>query len=147
MHAVSLERAPHFCRRSAIELFGDGTLIGDSGRRATNGFEALAQYDANHDGMIDQADPVFRDLQLWHDRNSNGNTDSGELSSVAASGIRSFSLVYESHAQALPGGEEIPLLTAWYVDTDKSGTPRNKVLADIFLTDFSQKTTRAKKSR
>lgn len=125
---------------SGRELFGDGTMLGDTGRRATNGFEALAQHDKNHDGMIDQADPIFAQLKLWHDKNGNGNTDPGELMSVAESGIKSFGLTYESHSQVVSDGEEIPLLIAWYVAIDKSGTPRNKVLADIFLTDFSKKT-------
>lgn len=40
------------------ELFGDQTLLAD-GTRAKNGFEALAQYDSNGDGVIDAGDGIF----------------------------------------------------------------------------------------
>jgi hypothetical protein len=47
------------------ELFGDATPLAD-GTRASNGFAALAQYDANGDGVIDARDPVFARLALWN---------------------------------------------------------------------------------
>lgn len=46
------------------ELFGDATPLAD-GTYATNGFAALAQYDANGDGVIDARDPIFARLALW----------------------------------------------------------------------------------
>jgi hypothetical protein len=46
------------------ELFGDATPLAD-GTPAKNGFAALAQYDANHDGVIDAGDPIFAQLALW----------------------------------------------------------------------------------
>jgi hypothetical protein len=45
------------------ELFGDGTLL-RNGRTASNGFEALADYDSNNDGVIDATDPVFSQLRV-----------------------------------------------------------------------------------
>jgi VCBS repeat-containing protein len=45
------------------ELFGDFTPV--NGGIAVNGFVALAQYDRNHDGRIDAADPVWNELKVW----------------------------------------------------------------------------------
>ncbi len=46
------------------ELFGDQTLLAD-GTAAKNGFEALAQYDGNGDGVIDENDEIFSSLNVW----------------------------------------------------------------------------------
>ena len=54
------------------ELFGDETLL-SNGAKASNGFEALAQYDANKDGIIDAADPIFQQLKIM----KNARDDSG----------------------------------------------------------------------
>ncbi|MBZ0255240.1 hypothetical protein K8I31_04215, partial [bacterium] len=43
------------------ELFGDQTLLGN-GSRASNGFDALAELDANHDGKIDATDAAWAGL-------------------------------------------------------------------------------------
>lgn len=48
------------------ELFGSGTRLA-SGRRATHGFEALAELDDNADGVIDARDPAFGRLLTWAD--------------------------------------------------------------------------------
>ncbi|MFH0822599.1 MAG: hypothetical protein V2B18_07590, partial [Pseudomonadota bacterium] len=39
------------------ELFGDFMIL-PTGMRASNGFQALAYYDANRDGKIDANDPI-----------------------------------------------------------------------------------------
>jgi hypothetical protein len=68
------------------ELLGNATpLVG--GGRAHNGFEALAQYDLNGDGVIDSSDAIWNNLLLWVDANHNGVTDAGELRSIRASSI------------------------------------------------------------
>ncbi|MFH1116139.1 MAG: hypothetical protein V1792_19685 [Pseudomonadota bacterium] len=49
------------------ELFGD-TMSLANGRPAASGFEALAQYDSNLDGIIDANDPIWSQLKVWqHD--------------------------------------------------------------------------------
>ena len=55
------------------ELFGSATLL-SNGSRATTGFEALGQLDANLDGMIDRQDPGFESLRIWLDANLNGRS-------------------------------------------------------------------------
>lgn len=79
---------------SGRELFGTETLLPD-GTRASNGYEALAQYDLGHKGFIDAGDPIFSRLLLWTDANGNGISDPGELQSVSDAGITRLSVVYE----------------------------------------------------
>ena len=50
------------------ELFGDFAPLPD-GSTAADGFEALAYYDANGDGKIDAADPVWSQLGVWEHSN------------------------------------------------------------------------------
>lgn len=68
------------------ELFGNATPLA-GGARAANGFEALARYDANGDGAIDAADPVWTSLLLWTDRNHDGVSQPDELQPIAVSEI------------------------------------------------------------
>jgi hypothetical protein len=78
------------------ELFGSGTAMLDNGVAALDGFEALAQYDGNLDGVIDAQDDVFAQLQVWVDRNTDGQTDAGELISLEDAGVLSIDLRYET---------------------------------------------------
>ncbi|WLT01800.1 calcium-binding protein [Snodgrassella alvi] len=75
------------------ELFGSNTLL-SSGKKAQNGFEALAEFDENRDGVIDTADSVWSRLQLWQDRNQNGLVDEGELLSLSNTQITAIGLNY-----------------------------------------------------
>ena len=76
------------------EVFGDNTLLAD-GTTARNGFEALAQYDSNGDGVIDANDEIFSQLKVWVDADGNGESGEGELKSLAELGIESISLNYD----------------------------------------------------
>jgi len=78
---------------SGAELFGNATPL-KSGRPAGNGFLALAQYDDNHDSVIDANDAVWPQLLLWRDRNHDGVSQEDELLPVAGSGIVAISLDY-----------------------------------------------------
>ena len=75
------------------ELFGDNTLLAD-GTKAPNGFEALAQYDSNGDGIIDKNDAVFDSLRIWVDPDGNGISSEGELKSLSELGIIGIRLDY-----------------------------------------------------
>ena len=82
---------------SGRELFGDQTLL-NNGTRAANGFQALAELDANHDGKIDSADATFASLQVWKDLDGDGYTSSGELFSLADAGVQSINTGYAASA-------------------------------------------------
>ncbi|MCB0364554.1 MAG: hypothetical protein H6624_06160 [Bdellovibrionaceae bacterium] len=63
------------------ELFGTSTRL-RNGLTASNGFVALADLDANSDGVIDQRDSGFNNLLLWTDTNHNGESEGQELQSL-----------------------------------------------------------------
>jgi len=73
------------------ELFGIGTLLPD-GRRASDGFEALAARDDNHDGMLDAADDVWDRLRIWVDANHDGVCQQAETSPLQSYRIDSISV-------------------------------------------------------
>ncbi|MCO6516290.1 MAG: hypothetical protein J6586_07305, partial [Snodgrassella sp.] len=87
------------------ELFGSNTLLA-SGKKAKNGFEALAEFDENHDGVIDAADSVWSKLQLWQDKNQNGVVDEGELSALSASQIKAIGVNYKTEKAKDAQGNE-----------------------------------------
>ena len=80
---------------SGRELMGDLTELSDD-LLAANGFEALAYFDANADGVIDEKDDIYNELQIWQDKNQNGVVDDGELMSLSEAGIASINLAYEN---------------------------------------------------
>lgn len=76
---------------NGAELFGSVTPL-LAGGHAANGFQALASYDSDGNGVIDARDPIFAHLFLWFDRDHDGRTGPGELSSLAELGITSLSV-------------------------------------------------------
>lgn len=91
------------------ELFGEATVRKNKQRVAKDGFDALAQHDSNEDGRIDAADPVFKKLSLWFDRNQNGKSEKGEIISISRRKITWISLAYkhESRDRALQHSESL----------------------------------------
>ncbi len=78
---------------SGRELFGSETLQAN-GLRAVNGFEALKAFDVNGDGVIDASDPVFTQLRVWVDPNTDGRSAAGELLTLDEAGVRSIQILY-----------------------------------------------------
>jgi hypothetical protein len=75
---------------SGAELFGEGTPL--EGRRAADGFEALAALDrpergGNGNGLVDRGDLMFEQLVLWRDADHNGRSEAGELVSLESAGV------------------------------------------------------------
>lgn len=75
------------------EMFGDNTL-GPDGKMATDGFHAFAKYDSNRDSVIDENDPVFKNLRLWSDLNLDGVAEPGELFLLDFMGVEMIDLRY-----------------------------------------------------
>ena len=80
---------------NASELFGENTLKLD-GNIALNGFEALVDLDCNSDKVIDKNDLFWTSLQIWQDKNSDGETQSGELLWLDDIGISSIDLDFNT---------------------------------------------------
>jgi len=74
---IALDRDGDGKVTSGEELFGSATPT--AGGTASNGFQALAELDANHDGRIDAADPAFAKLVLWTDRDGDQRSSADEL--------------------------------------------------------------------
>ena len=89
------------------ELFGSETLLKD-GSKAANGFQALAELDANHDGKIDASDPAFSQLRVWQDANGDGYSQAGELHTLDELGIKSME-ESEAHRERYKGRHSGPL--------------------------------------
>ena len=53
------------------ELFGNETVL-QSGVKAPDGYQALAEFDQNADGKIDAATPIWSQLRVWRDADGNG---------------------------------------------------------------------------
>jgi hypothetical protein len=75
---------------SGAELFGNSTACARG--RCADGVEALQQHDRNGDGYIDRKDAVYARLRLWRDANRDGVSQAGELTGLAAAGIRAIGL-------------------------------------------------------
>jgi Ca2+-binding RTX toxin-like protein len=56
------------------------------------GFEELRELDSNADGVLNASDEKFADIKVWQDKNQNGITDAGELTTLAQQGIESIQL-------------------------------------------------------
>ncbi|MCL1842954.1 MAG: hypothetical protein FWF79_04010, partial [Defluviitaleaceae bacterium] len=79
---------------SGRELFGDAMFLRDGITLAEYGFQALAEFDENGDGFIDENDPIFHELRVWVDKNMNGIVDPGELYTLPELGIAGISVIY-----------------------------------------------------
>ena len=79
------------------ELFGSGSRLA-TGRRAANGFTALAELDADGNGKITATDPGFAELVLWADHDGDKRGTAGELQSLSALRVLSIELAYDVDA-------------------------------------------------
>ena len=138
------------------ELFGDYTKLPD-GTSAKDGYEAMIQYDSNHDGKIDATDAHFNDLLLWKDTNLDGQSSSDELSILTANGIVSIDITanplnisengntisYETHYTDITGGEGI-VRDLWFkTSSDDTIASHNGDIAETgsFSDSFNDFTT------
>jgi VCBS repeat-containing protein len=106
----------------ALDANGNGVIDDRSelfGGAVGEGFAKLASFDSNFDGMVDAADPRFRDLLLWRDLNGNHRTDAGELGSVAAHGLASLSTRYVIAPEEQNGNWLLERGTATFADGRK----------------------------
>jgi hypothetical protein len=112
------------------ELFGSATRL-TSGLTAPQGFAALAELDADHDGRITAADPAWSRLVLWSDADRN-RTSEGELASLETRGIVAidlgWSLAIRCDERGNCEGER-----AAFVWRDASGAERTGAVVDVHL--------------
>ena len=117
---------------SGAELFGNFTAT-SGGNRAANGFDALAQYDANHNGRIEARDPIFTKLRLWIDSNMDGLSQLDELGTLAEHGVTSISLSYMSAYEADANGNETRQRAVYtYLDA-ATGAEKMDLVIDVWF--------------
>jgi hypothetical protein len=128
---LALDRDGDGAITSGAELFGDATTL-PNGARARNGFEALAALDANGDGRIDRADPMFASLLLWADKNGDRKSSPDELVR-ASTMLDSISLGYrvEARCDARVNCERERASVSWH-DGNGGGVKTGSVV-DVYL--------------
>lgn len=99
-----------------VALDRDGSGCIESARELFAGFDALAELDANGDGVIDARDPAFAELMLWSDRNQDKRCSPSELTPLSER-IASLPLAhadgtvkttsYEGETATLAGGARL----------------------------------------
>jgi len=101
---------------SGRELFGDNT-IKSNGQTATDGFDALADLDSNHNGVVNNQDAQFANLRLWRDLNQDGLSQAGELFTLNALGIAGINVASKAHNTTLANGNQLAD-TGSFIKTD-----------------------------
>jgi hypothetical protein len=118
---------------TGAELFGDSTPLSGGGN-AADGFAALRQEDTNSDGVVNATDARWNDLRIWRDLNQDGNSQEGELFTLASLGIASINVAATENSQVLSNGNRIADLGT-FTRTDGSSGAAGSVgdMADIDL--------------
>ena len=98
-----------------------------AGKRADDGYAAIALEDSNHDGKLNSSDAHWGELQLWVDANRNGKTDPGELHSLAEFGIVELDLAAREGTD-IDNGNLIGLVSSF---TKADGSQH--VMADVWF--------------
>lgn len=118
------------------ELFGSVTPL-RNGSPAGNGFIALAEYDDNHDGMIDDRDLIWTKLRLWRDLNHDGIAQAGEIAPIAGSGVTAIDLHYHWTGRHDQFGNLFGFKSKVWI-MDPSGRATSRPLYDIVFVPVNQ---------
>ena len=78
------------------ELFGQATdVVAQPGKKAENGYTAMAQFDSNHDGLLSAQDKIWGKLVVWFDANADGKSQGIEMKTLEQVGITKIEVNYE----------------------------------------------------
>jgi hypothetical protein len=90
-------------------------------RGAATDLEGLLAFDVDRDGFLTAADPMYAKLLVWRDLNGDGNSQKGELLSLADAGISSIGLEIFGITQLDTAVSESQVL-GWTTGTRSDGT-------------------------
>ena len=80
------------------ELLGAGTRLA-TGSHAEHGFAALAEFDDDHDGVVDALDARFAELLVWRDWDADRRSTPAELEPLGRTGVLRIDLDYRVATQ------------------------------------------------
>jgi hypothetical protein len=121
---------------NGAEFFGNATRL-TSDIRAQNGFEALTEFDDNHDFAVDEQDAIWTQLILWRDVNHDAISQLDELVRVVDSGVAAISLRYHWSGRLDSSGNALRYESkVWIAEEDKRATPRP--VYDVFFVRVPQ---------
>lgn len=128
---LALDRDGDGVIRDGGELFGSATKL-STGTFARNGFDALRDLDANHDGVFDGRDPAFAKIVVWSDTNLNRESEAAELTSLSAHGVLAIDLhdarEWTCDARGNCEGER-----SRFTFADATGNPHEGTVIDVYL--------------
>jgi len=110
------------------ELFGDHTRL-RNGTVAQHGFEALAEFDSNADGVVSAADSNWLQLSVWQDRDHNGVAVIDEISTLPAHGIASLGINCHWTGRRDAHGN----LFRWQSEIVRDGNGGSRPYYDVYL--------------
>ncbi len=117
---------------SGAQLFGNFTPL-RNGQFAKNGFEALAEFDDNHDGVIDNRDAVWPQLLLWRDLNHDGISQPDEITSLESSGVTAIDLHYHWNGRRDTWGNAFRYESLFSIKDEQGHSVHNRSVYDIFF--------------
>jgi hypothetical protein len=135
---LALDRSGNGLVDDGAELFGVGTPMILEGRNAPNGFVGLSQYDSrslggNDDGLITEADAIWRQLRIWLDVNADGVSTYDEMRTLGSYGITALETIPKIRKHVDEAGNQIPYW-AWATQRTKPG---RTLMVDVFFVVLS----------
>lgn len=113
------------------ELFGSATRLG-SGEFARNGFEALRDLDADHNGVFDKHDPAFAHVVIWSDKNLDRTSRPNEMQSLNEAGVASIDL-HDARDMRCDARGNCEGERSAFAFVDAAGTMRQGTVIDVYM--------------
>ncbi|MCB9567042.1 MAG: calcium-binding protein [Myxococcales bacterium] len=127
---LALDRDRSGAIEGGHELFGTGVIEG--GRRASDGFTALAPLDSDGDGVISASDERFGELLVWADEDGDRRSSAWELQPLSAYGVLAIDLGYAIDRRCDARGN-CEVQRASFVYADGHGGERRGDVVDVHL--------------